>query len=99
MFHISFSKTFLHQNVEIFQKSIKVKGTLGMLSTLGTLGTFLGFAYFSSYLQTKETAWKRGDAIYSKPVMLSSSLGQFWKVLIKVEQVKSLMVVSLTPKN
>ena len=31
--------------------------------------------------------------------MLSNSLGQFWKVLIKVEQVKSLMVVSLTPKN
>ena len=59
---------------------------------------FLGFAHFDSYLQTK-TAWKRYDAIFSEPEILWSSLGQFWKILIKIKQLKSLMIVSLTPKN
>ena len=45
------------------------------------LGAFLYFIYFSSYLQTKETARKRGAAIFSEPEMLVSSLGQFRKVL------------------
>ena len=34
------------------------------------LGTFFDFTYFSSYLQTEETARKRGYAIYSKSEML-----------------------------
>ena len=34
-----------------------------------TLGTFLDFAYSSTSLQTKETVWKQGDAIFSKPEM------------------------------
>ena len=62
------------------------------------LGTFLDFAYFSSCLQTKETAWKRGDAIFSELEMIWSSLGQFWKILVQIKQLKSLMVVSLTLK-
>ena len=62
------------------------------------MGTFLDFAYFSSCLQTKETAWKRGDAIFSELEMIWSSLGQFWKILVQIKQLKSLMVVSLTLK-
>ena len=62
------------------------------------MGTFLHFAYFSSCLQTKETAWKRGDAIFSELEMIWSSLGQFWKILVQIKQLKSLMVVSLTLK-
>ena len=30
------------------------------------LGTFPDFVYFSSSLQTIETAWKRGDTIFSQ---------------------------------
>ena len=60
---------------------------------------FLDFAYFSSYLQTKETARKRGDAIFLEAEMIRNSLGQFWKILIKIKKLKSMMTVSLTPKN
>ena len=63
------------------------------------LGAFLDFAYLSSYLQTKETALKQSDAIFSEPEMLWSSLGQFRKSLIKIKQLKSSMAISLTPKN
>ena len=59
----------------------------------------LDFTYFNSYLQTKETAWKRGDAGFLESEMLWSSLGQFLKVFIKIKQPKSLMAVSLTPEN
>ena len=45
------------------------------------LGAFLDFIYFSSYLQTKETARKRVVAIFSEPEILVRLLGQFWKVL------------------
>ena len=83
---------FLHHNIEIFQESIKSK-------VKATLGMFLDFTYFGSYLQTKETAWKRGRSIFSEPEMLWSSVGQFWKVLIKIKQLKILIPVSLTPKN
>ena len=34
------------------------------------IGTFLDFAYFSSYLNTKETAYKPGQAIVSEREML-----------------------------
>ena len=44
---------------------------------MATLCTFIDFTYFSSYLQTKENAWKRRDAIFSEPGMLWSSLGLF----------------------
>ena len=60
------------------------------------LGTFLDFAYFSSYLQTKETVCKRSDVIFSEPELLWSWLGEFWKILTKIKQLKSLMTVSLT---
>ena len=40
--------------------------------------SFLDFAYFSNYLQTKETAWKRGDAIFPEPELIWSLLGEFW---------------------
>ena len=48
-----------------------------------TFGTFLDFAYFSNHLQTKETAWKRGDAIFSEPEVIWSLLGEFWKSSLK----------------
>ena len=44
---------------------------------MATLCTFIDFTYFSSYLQTKENAWKRRDAIFSEPEMLWNSLGLF----------------------
>ena len=40
---------------------------------MATLCTFIDFTYFSSYLQTKENAWKRRDAIFSEPEMLWNS--------------------------
>ena len=51
-----------------------------------TLDTFLDFAYFSNYLQTKKTAWKRGDAVFSEPELIWSLLGEFWKILITIKQ-------------
>ena len=48
-------ETLLHQTIEIFLQNIKTREKT-------TLGKFLDFAYFSTYLQPKETAWKRGDA-------------------------------------
>ena len=62
------------------------------------MGTFLDFAYFSSYLLTKEIAWKRDDAIFSEPELIWSLLVEFWKILIKIKQLKSSMTVSLTQK-
>ena len=50
------------------------------------LGTFLDFAYFSIYFQIKETAWNRGDAIFSEPELIWSLSGEFWKILIKIKQ-------------
>ena len=76
--------------LKYFRRVLKVKATLG---------SFLDFTYFSSYLKSKETAWKRGQAIFLEQEMLWSSLGQFWKVLIEIKQIKILMPVSLTPKN
>ena len=49
-----------------------------------TLGMSTDFAYFSSYLLTKEITWKRGDAVFLEPEMLRSSLGQFQKALIRI---------------
>ena len=34
------------------------------------LGPLTDFVYFSSYLQTKDTARKQGDAIFLEPEML-----------------------------
>ena len=56
------------------------------------------FLNFSNYLETKETAWKGGDGIFLEQKMIWSSLGPFWNVLIKIKQLKSLMVLSLAPK-
>ena len=70
---------FLHQNIEVFQKSNKSKVKVIM-------GTCLDFAYFSNYLQTKETAWNRRDTIFSEPELIWSLLGEFWKILIKIKQ-------------
>ena len=50
------------------------------------MGTFLDFAYFSNYLQTKETAWKWGDAMFSEPELIWRLLGEFWKILSKIKQ-------------
>ena len=50
------------------------------------LGTFLDFIYFGNYSQTKETAWKRDDAIFSEPDLIWSFLGEFWTILIKIKQ-------------
>ena len=50
---------------------------------------FLDFADFSSYLQIKETVLKRGGTIFSEPEMISSSLIQFWKTLIKIRKLQS----------
>ena len=77
---------FLHQNAEIFQKSIKSEGKT-------TLGTVLDFAYLRSYLQKREFVWKRGYAVFSEPEMLQSLLGHFWKVLFRIKQLKTLMTV------
>ena len=63
------------------------------------MGTFLDFTYFICCLQTKEIALKRNDATLSELTMISSSLGQFQKVLIKIKQRKSLMALSLAPKK
>ena len=79
--------------MKYFKRALKSK-LKAMLSTLFDL------AYFSSYLQTKETAWKRGDACFLEVEMLWSLLGLFWKDLIKIKILqKSLMVVSLTPRS
>ena len=51
------------------------------------MGTFLDFPYFSSYLQTKETAWKRSDTVFSEPETLRSSLGEF-KNFLKIKKLK-----------
>ena len=53
---------FLNQNSNLFLKNIKKGKT--------TLATFLYFGYFSSYLQTKKTPLKRGDAMLSELEML-----------------------------
>ena len=59
--------------------------------------TFLNFTYFSSYLLTKETGWKwRSDAIFLELELIWGLLGEFWKTLIKIKQLKSSMTVSLT---
>ena len=62
------------------------------------LSTFLDFAYFSSYLLTKETAWKQGDAIFSEAELIWSLLGEFGKLLIKIKQLKVLITESLAQK-
>ena len=49
---------------------------------------FLNFAYFSNYLQIKETAWKRGDTIFLELELICSLLGGFWKILIKIKKKK-----------
>ena len=59
------------------------------------MNTFLYFAYFSSYLQTKKTTWKRGNAISPETVMQIIFLGPFWNTFIKIEQLKNLMALSL----
>ena len=85
-------ETFLLQNIYIFLKYIKSVGR-------ATLGTFRDISYFSRYLQTKETAWERGDAIFLKPEMIWSSLGWFKKAPIKIKQIKHLMALSPTIKK
>ena len=63
------------------------------------MGAFLNFADFSSYLSyllTKETPWKRGEAIFSEPELIWRLLDEFWKILIKINQLKSSMTVALT---
>ena len=74
----------------MFLKSIKNKVKV-------TLGTFLGFAYFSSYLQTKETAWERSYANFSEPELIGS-FSEFWEIFIKIKQLESSLIVSLTKK-
>ena len=69
------SKTNYTKILKHFNTALKVKVTLD---------TFPDFAYFSSYLQTKKTAWKQGDVIFSEPEMIWSLLGQFWKILIRI---------------
>ena len=65
---------------KLFECVWPLKGWKGIKSKLkAMLSTFLDFAYFGSYLQTKETARKQGDAIVSELEMLWSSLDQFWK--------------------
>ena len=81
-------ETFLNQNIDIFWKNIKSKGK-------ATLGTLLDFAYFSSYLKTKETTSECGNAIFLEPEMLRTSLCPFWKAHTKIEQLKTLMALSL----
>ena len=44
----------------------------------GHSGYINDFAYFSSHLQTKETGWKQGDAMFLEPEILWSSFGQLW---------------------
>ena len=63
-----------------------------------TLGKETDFVYFSNFLQTKETAWKRGDTIFLEPKMLRSSLGEFRKALTEIGHNESLMALSLEPK-
>ena len=75
--------------LKYFRRALKVKTTLD---------TFLDFAYFCSYLQTKEPAWKQGEAVFSDSEMLWCLLGQIWKILIKIKKIKILMPASLTPK-
>ena len=53
------------------------------------------FAYFSSYFQTKEAAWKQADAIFLEQEMLWNSLGQFRKTLMNIGKNESLIVLSL----
>ena len=50
-------------------------------------------------MKTKKAAWKQGDTIFLELEMIWSLLGQFRKILIKIKQLKSLMAVSLIPKN
>ena len=76
--------TFIHHNIDIFWSNIKKKGK-------ATLGKFLDFAYLSSYLQTNEIVWKRGDTIFSEPEMPWSLLGPFWRALNKIEQLKKVL--------
>ena len=47
---------------------------------------------------TKKITWKRGDAIFLEPELLWSLLAEFWKMLINIKQLKSLMTASLTQK-
>ena len=84
-------ETFLHHNIGIFNKIIKSKVN-------ATMGTFLDFAYFNSYLQTKELHRNEAKQSFWNQKFYSL-LGQFWKVLIKMKPLKILMLVSLTPKN
>ena len=76
---------FLHQNIEVFfTRALKIKFTLC---------AFLDFAYFRNYLQAKETAWKRGDAIFSEPELIWNLLGEFWKSsLSQTKNYKNLML-------
>ena len=78
-FHISYMERFYAKILKCFKRALKV---------LVTLVTFLDFAYFSSYLQIKETVWKRGDAIFSEPEWIWSFLDEFWKILIRSHNLK-----------
>ena len=73
---------FLYKNIEVSWKSIKSKAKI-------TMGTFLDLAHFSNYLQTKEIAWKRGDAIFLEPELIWSLLGELWKIPIKTKKKKN----------
>ena len=84
---------FLYKNIEVSWKSIKSKAKV-------TMGTFLDLAHFSNYLQTKEIAWKRGDAIFLEPELIWSLLGGLWKILIQTKKInyKNLMLQIDLPK-
>ena len=85
--------------LEYFKRTLKVKYRSRCVRFLILLVVIQKLFRFISYLQTKEAAWKWGYSIFTKPEMLWSLLGQFWKVLINIKQLKSLIAVSLTPIN
>ena len=70
-------KYFFTKLLKNFKRGLKVKTTMW---------TFLYFSYFNSYLQTKETAGKRGEEIFSEERTLRSSLVEFENFLIKIKQ-------------
>ena len=100
---LQYNVNYSHTRVFAFHLYIKLPENVftpkywNVLKEKVTLVTFLNFTYFSSYLLTKETGWKwRSDAIFLELELIWGLLGEFWKTLIKIKQLKSSMTVSLT---
>ena len=95
-----FSQGRVTANKQFFKSSlINIVNIINIFNIIKvTLSTFFDFTYFNSHFQTKETC-KRCQSIFWEQEMRWTLLGQFWKILIKIKQLKIVKPISLAPKN